>query len=492
METNENKFFEYSTDVIDENIKDDLRNGRLLVKEVMDKEKSDEKHFWAIVLKYNLDNVDQEVTLGILEETSELSEKAKNITELLEKQLILNKKEEKGFIYYDRLDKYLKNKNISFHLTPEGIKILSHKKKDRIQIPRTFFTDKYGRVFTTLSDNQLESLNSDNSNKSKDYIKEQKNFEKWRERRKKILNKLDKDGNEEEIENFLKGEKITYLLEETSKHSASMRQLSADYFMEALDKAEDKTNLLKYLNMKEKGFAINVKIVLEAQQDRCYGFIQEETNKEEVNQERINQISHLLDRINDNLQLFELIKQHRDWNASYTYRAKELSISEVKELCKLYNSKDTEILQYLDAKKDVLLDKKLNVSATQKNDYRDSESMRKLYRFLISSTLRDYTNPNSIDSAPNIIVQNTQYFDTELFESIIKELVEYNSEYLKTYNKYAEKSEGVYTYPLKDVIDENNSTKNISNIVKSISAKLLADKEEEVSDSQMPEDHEEK
>ena len=94
--TTKNKKVLYSTEAIDENDNTSLKSGRLGIKEIKN-DKDDSKQIWGIILKYELDGEQQEITIATLGEIEGLGEKTKAINELLEKQLIANKHEEKGF-----------------------------------------------------------------------------------------------------------------------------------------------------------------------------------------------------------------------------------------------------------------------------------------------------------------------------------------------------------------------------------------------------------
>lgn len=466
----QNKNVLYSTEAIDEDSNKSLKSGRLVIKEVK-KNNDDSKQMWGITLKYELDGKQQEITIATLGEIEGLGEKAKTINELIEKQLIANKHEEKGFKYYESLQNYLKVENIPFSLTLEGTEILSYKKKEKTTIDTTFDVDQYGRLYTKFTEEQLQNLKKTHKSDLQEYFIRQKNIEKWEERRKKILNKC----GPEEKERFLKGEKITQYIEETTKTPEAKKTLAGDYLIEALEENQDphKLELAKGLfAMQDKGFAIDVKVVLEKQRDKLYNAIQEE----KTDKKTMDAVLQLLTRMDEYAILFDLVKDGKQLNARYRYEWKKLNLSEVKALCKSYNPEDKEIQKYIDLKEKTLQDKTLN-KVEKENNYNDSENMKQLYKFLMRAKVRDYTNTDGLYSAKNIVVDNGNYLANRLYEHIIRELAEYNLENIETYNEYAKKSGGVFVYDVNNTEKRKEPIRNFSKTIKQISDELLKTKE---------------
>ena len=466
----QNKNVLYSTEAIDEDSNKSLKSGRLVIKEVK-KNNDDSKQMWGITLKYELDGKQQEITIATLGEIDGLGEKAKTINELIEKQLIANKNEEKGFKYYESLQNYLKVENIPFSLTLEGTEVLSYKKKEKTTIDTTFAVDQYGRLYTKFTEEQLKNLKKTHKSDLQEYFIRQKNIEKWEERRKKILNKC----GPEEKERFLKGEKITQYIEETTKTPEAKKTLAGDYLIEALEENQDphKLELAKGLfAMQDKGFAIDVKVVLEKQRDKLYNAIQEE----KTDKKTMDAVLQLLTRMDEYAILFDLVKDGKQLNARYRYEWKKLNLSEVKALCKSYNPEDKEIQKYIDLKEKTLQDKTLN-KVEKENNYNDSENMKQLYKFLMRAKVRDYTNTDGLYSAKNIVVDNGNYLANRLYEHIIRELAEYNLENIETYNEYAKKSGGVFVYDVNNTEKRKEPIRNFSKTIKQISDELLKTKE---------------
>lgn len=246
-----------------------------------------------------------------------------------------------------------------------------------------------------------------------------------------------------------------------------------DYLVECFESNDViKNNLANgYAQMQEKAYAINVRVALEEQRDKCYKLIQIEQDKQNVNEVQVGKILNLIDNINEYLNLFELIKEKRNWNANFTYKAKKMDFKEVKRLCEIYNPKDKEIVKYLDLKEKTLSDEKLNKSGKE-NEYKDSETMQNLDEFLVKSCVQDYTKPSDLYSAKNVVIENGKYMVKKIYDHLVREMVDYNSDILSVYNKYAEKNGGVKTY---SVDEHRDKEREFSKIVKKVSKKIIED-----------------
>ena len=143
-------------------------------------------------------------------------------------------------------------------------------------------------------------------------------------KKKKILNQLEKESKEEK-QKFINGEKITKFINDTNEDNDKKRELVGDYLVECFESNDViKNNLANgYAQMQEKAYAINVRVALEEQRDKCYKLIQIEQDKQNVNEVQVGKILNLIDNINEYLNLFELIKEKRNWNANFTYKAKK-------------------------------------------------------------------------------------------------------------------------------------------------------------------------
>lgn len=442
----------------------------LILKELEEKSiegKSD--RILAILLKYKINGKEQEAIIGTLKNTVDRTEKSKIIMEYLTEQFHENFDGKPGFGSYYKLMQYKKKEGVHFELTVEGIRMLSIKDKGDVEIPKTVVDNGNGKMNKIYMDEDIELMRKQQNTEILKYIKEEEQEKKWDVRREKILNQLEKK-NKEEKQKFINGEKITEFINKANEDDDIKRELVGDYFVECFESNDaNKANLANgYAQMQEKGYAINVRIALEEQRDKCYKLIQIEQDKQKVNEAQVKKILNLIDNINEYLNLFELVKEKRDWNASFTYKAKKLDFSEVKKLCEIYNPNDEEILKYLDLKEKTLKDEKINKSGKE-NEYGDSESIQNLDKFLVKSCVKDYTKPNNLYSAKNAVIENGKYMVNKLYEHIAREMVDYNGDSISIYNKYAEKSEGVKIYPVNEKNDkERDYTKTVKKLSKQI------------------------
>ena len=472
MEKNQNlnnkNYIEYSTKIFDSINKE--RPSFILKDLEVKNDKGGINRILAIILKYKINSKEQEAVIGTIQNTTDRTEKAKTIIQYLTEQFHENFDEKPGFDGYYKLMQYKKKDGVPFELTVEGTNMLAIKDKKNVQIAKTFSDNGNGKMNKIFVDEDIEIMKKQQNIVMLKYIKEKEQEKKWNARREKILNQLEKESKEEK-QKFINGEKITKFINDTNEDNDKKRELVGDYLVECFESNDViKNNLANgYAQMQEKAYAINVRVALEEQRDKCYKLIQIEQDKQNVNEVRVGKILNLIDNINEYLNLFELIKEKRNWNANFTYKAKKMDFKEVKRLCEIYNPNDKEIVKYLDLKEKTLSDEKLNKSGKE-NEYKDSETMQNLDKFLVKSCVKDYTKPNNLYSAKNVVIENGKYMVNKLYDHIVREMIEYNSDIVGVYNKYAEKSYGVKTYP---VDEQSDKEEDFSKTVKKVSEKII-------------------
>lgn len=470
----------YSTKVFDS--KNEEQPSFILRELQVDEGTSDEKteRKVSLILKYKINGEEQNVVLATSEQFKDRTEKTRVIIKYLTEQFKDNFEGKLDFNHIDKLNQYLNRERVPFKLTLEGRNIISYKDKEDISVLRTVEDNGEGKLKNYFSDEDIERMKEEQKKELRDYLNEKKQEKKWNERREKILKQL--DNNKEEKEKFLRGEKITHFLEKNDKEPETKRNLVGLFLIEKLEKSDGKGDIAKlskdFIQLKEKGFAINVKVVLEKQLKKCYATIQKEMSKENVNQQRIDQVMQLIDRINEYSDLFELVKDRMNWNVVFTYKAKKLNFEEVKVLCENYDPKDKEILEYLNLKEKTICDDHLN-QVGKENSYFDSDSIKKLYRFLAKSNLKDYTTPDVGFSAKNVVLDKARATVKTVYDHIVREFVEYNADDISFYNKYAKKSEWLKTYSVKSEENEEERKKNICNVVKKISEEVFGEGQKE-------------
>ena len=474
MEKNQNlnnkNYIEYSTKIFDSINKE--RPSFILKDLEVKNDKGDINRILAIILKYKINSKEQEAVIGTIQNTTDRTEKAKTIIQYLTEQFHENFDEKPGFDGYYKLMQYKKKDGVPFELTVEGTNMLAIKDKNNVQIAKTFAINENGKMNKIFVDEDIEIMKKQQNTEMLKYIKEKEQEKKWNVRRERILNQLEKESKEEK-QKFINGEKITKFINDTNEDNDKKRELVGDYLVECFESNDDnKVNLANgYAQMQEKAYAINVRVALEEQRDKCYKLIQIEQDKQNVNEVQVGKILNLIDNINEYLNLFELIKEKRNWNANFTYKAKKMDFKEVKRLCEIYNPNDKEIVKYLDLKEKTLSDEKLNKSGKE-NEYKDSETMQNLDEFLVKSCVQDYTKPSDLYSAKNVVIENGKYMVKKIYDHLVREMVDYNSDILSVYNKYAEKSGGVKTY---SVDEHRDKEREFSKIVKKVSKKIIED-----------------
>lgn len=474
MEKNQNlnnkNYIEYSTKIFDSMNKE--RPTFILKDLEVKNDKGDINRILAIILKYKINSKEQEAVIGTIQNTTDRTEKAKTIIQYLTEQFHENFDEKPGFDGYYKLMQYKKKDGVPFELTVEGTNMLAIKDKNNVKIAKTFAINENGKMNKIFVDEDIEIMKKQQNTEMLKYIKEKEQEKKWNVRRERILNQLEKESKEEK-QKFINGEKITKFINDTNEDNDKKRELVGDYLVECFESNDDnKVNLANgYAQMQEKAYAINVRVALEEQRDKCYKLIQIEQDKQNVNEVQVGKILNLIDNINEYLNLFELIKEKRNWNANFTYKAKKMDFKEVKRLCEIYNPNDKEIVKYLDLKEKTLSDEKLNKSGKE-NEYKDSETMQNLDEFLVKSCVQDYTKPSDLYSAKNVVIENGKYMVKKIYDHLVREMVDYNSDILSVYNKYAEKSGGVKTY---SVDEHRDKEREFSKIVKKVSKKIIED-----------------
>ena len=140
--------------------------------------------------------------------------------------------------------------------------------------------------------------------------------EKWKRRRELILKRQETDADKKL---FLEGEKISKIIEEADDENVlkNYKDVVADYITENYQKygnltdGEEKDSATRefqeYVNLKEKGIAIDAKILLEEVQNKIEKkFVEQRKEKNMTKEEMIECIIRYLHRIND-IQFIERI-----------------------------------------------------------------------------------------------------------------------------------------------------------------------------------------
>lgn len=478
--TEESRYYEYSTRIFDScNEMPKIKLKELLVDDGKNNKNKKERKI-ALILNYKINGKEQNVIIATANQFQDRTAKSRVIIDYISAQFEENFKGKPGFENIEKLYQFTyrdeeaakkRNNKIPIEFTSEGIDIILEKGKNNVIIPKTVVYDDEEKMKYFLSKEDAEQMKTIKQNILDRYIKKEKNEREWTERREKILESLD----DKRKESFLNGEKITNFLEKNEKDQNVKREYTEAFLLEHLEKKQLGSLISDYAQLKEKAFAINIKVVLEKQRDRCFKKIKEESEKNaEVDKNKINAYTKLKDRINEYLLLFELIKQKEKWNASYTYEDKDMNMEDVKVMCKAYDPDDKEILQYLDLKKETINNDKF-YPEDKENNYIYSGPNKNLYKFLIKSNVKDYTTPD-IYSAKNIVENKVNTISESIYAHIEREILYYNKDDIMFYNKYAKGSKGVKYYEIKEEEINKYRKESICDLVKKFSEKITAEK----------------
>lgn len=460
MEANDKDII-YSTKIFEEE-KDaensNTKNYNIIIRELKRK-KEENKFIWTVVLNYEIDGKPQEVIMGTLGDTNERKAKAKKIIELIEKQLKENSMEKDGYKSFEQLSKYVKNENIPFLLTMEGMDILSTKSKDKTLIEKTVSESRHGEMQSKFTLDEMKKKKEEKNAQLAVYIREQRKLEKWKERRTKILENLEPSKREA----FLEGERITQFIQDQEINIISKRDTVVRYLTEENEGIEDKENpkaiLVKgYIKLKEKGIAIDTKKTLEEIENEYYKNIRE--NSGEITEKQYKGLE-ILDNYKN---FFDLVKLGKDWNARLVaLKLKKINFEPLGKLFGKYRGEDTELLEYFKLKEKMV---KETGTDTIELEYNQNDSVRELYDFLLYSSIRKET------------AKDDEFFISRIYDERIKrELLEYNYENIELYNYYAQKS-GINIYELPEIKSKNIDKNKVPKVVKEISDGLYIDEKQ--------------
>lgn len=451
----ESKNIQYSTRLFEKKSEDSGEKPTIILRDLIkEKEGKEEKNIWTIILKYEIKGAPQEVVMGMLGDTAERKDKAKEIINLIIKQLEENVISQAGYEHYTKLSQYVQTENIPFRLTMEGIEILSSKSKENISIPRTYYINTQGKLDCRYTQKELEEMKEQRKTGISEYMKKQRILQKWNERRTKILESFN---GEKQKQSFLKGEGITEFINKTDKNKNAKKDIIAEYLLESFekdDKDSPRFNLAKgYLNIKEKGIVIEIKRNLEDIENRYYKAIEE--NKGNVSLEEYNR----LETIEDYKNFFDLVKVGKDWNARLNFKIKKIDFDTLRKLFKAINYNDKEVLEYLDLKEDMIKDIQTEEIEA---DYNKHDSVKELYKFLLHSSIREKTQDDD------------EHIVSGIYDHVKREIIENNYEEVELYNHYAEKSE----MPICN-LPQTKKEKPLSSIAKKICEDIDSKNKEE-------------
>lgn len=413
-------------------------------------------------MKYGITK--EEVIIGKLKNTNRAFEKAREIKELIENQLIENSKGQGKLQAFRQLNRLVNENNLQFEFTMEGTDIITYSGEESIAVRRTYYEKenayKNSCIKCLFSPEEMEKFAKERKNNNIQLLNKFDMNEKWKRRRELILKRQETD---EDKKLFIEGEKISKIIEEANDEYVlkNYKDVVADYIIEKyqtygnLTDGEEKEKATRefqeYVNLKEKGIAIDAKILLEEVQNKFEEKFIKQNDKEKVSEEEMFRQSRTMNTLYNYARFFDLIKNGRELNARiYAAKLVKIDFSMMKNIFNSFH-KDEELLKYIDLKeKEIreMQDKTYVLSVSTYEDY-NKDSVKELNSFLIRSSIREHTRKDDEE----------KILDT--FDQMKVELIKHNIEALKKYKYYAEKN-GLYTCSLPKEDDKKGEGKPIA------------------------------
>ena len=412
-------------------------------------------------MKYGITK--EEVIIGKLKNTNRAFEKAREIKELIENQLIENSKGQGKLQAFRQLNRLVHENNLQFEFTMEGTDIITYSGEESIAVRRTYYEKenayKNSCIKCLFSPEEMEKFAKERKNNNIQLLNKFDMNEKWKRRRELILKRQETD---EDKKLFIEGEKISKIIEEANDEYVlkNYKDVVADYIIEKyqtygnLTDGEEKDSATRefqeYVNLKEKGIAIDAKILLEEVQNKIEKKFVEQRKEKNMTKEEIEKQIETENTFNSYARFFDLIKGGRELNARIVAKLTKIDFTKMKRIFSKFH-KDDEILKYIDLKeKEIreMQDKTYVLSVSTYEDY-NKDSVKELNSFLIRSSIREHTRQDDEE----------KILDT--FDQMKVELIKHNIKALKKYNYYAEKN-GLYTCSLPKEDDKKGEVNPIS------------------------------
>lgn len=443
-------------------INDETTN--IIVKQFIDAKTS--QNVALFVLEYNMEEKPVQIVLGKLQFNkgdTDLSKKAKVIQEYLINQLKKNAKEPNDFQYCSDLDRICVKKSIPFVYTDEGIKILTNNRNEDIPLKKTYglneehgflnlicyspdkIMDKYASEFN-LRKNIKERVSQNRAiNAAKRELKpEQLNLFKLGRKIKEFKAEQNKDI----VYSFREALTVYLIKEKLRKHkeknSNEQNKMSLDEWLKIKNYYKEKENRdvkidpsmmfglseeqsleERFFRIKEKAIAIDIKRILENEQNAYV----EKNMDSDVNVEENDNDEYSL--INSYKTMFDFVKDGRDGNVRFSYSRTKDGFKNLKSIVKKQDMENDEqdinskeILKYLELKENLLK----NVNNRGKGFYEmynKNNDVKKFVEFVIASSARNYTMEDEKD------------IFLDIYNDMVDEMISRHKDSVELYNGYA-------------------------------------------------------
>ena len=292
-------------------------------------------------MKYGITK--EEVIIGKLKNTNRAFEKAREIKELIENQLIENSKGQGKLQAFRQLNRLVNENNLQFEFTMEGTDIITYSGEESIAVRRTYYEKenayKNSCIKCLFSSEEMERFAKERKNNNIQLLNKFDMNEKWKRRRELILKRQETDADKKL---FLEGEKISKIIEEADDENVlkNYKDVVADYITENYQKygnltdGEEKDSATRefqeYVNLKEKGIAIDAKILLEEVQNKIEKKFVEQRKEKNMTKEEIEKQIETENTFNSYARFFDLIKGGRELNARIVAKLTKIDFTKMK------------------------------------------------------------------------------------------------------------------------------------------------------------------
>ena len=183
------------------------------------------------------------------------------------------------------------------------------------------------------------------------------------------------------------------------------------------DNVEEQELLRKYLNIKEKGLAIDANIVLESLEKDVNKRIEDKIDKQvEISPED----SEYAKKLQNGQHFFDLVKKGFDRTSRiFALTTGKVDFDFLEKLIQNYNGQDKELLEYIEFKRKILEQAQTEDIQNKEDEY---PAVRELYKFLVNSSVREITKKDD---------ENTF---SRIFESVKRKLLKDHAEEINLYN----------------------------------------------------------
>lgn len=434
------------------------------------------QNVYIFVLNYTLDETPYEVILGKLQLNNgggNLSEKARIVKEHISKQLIANNQGRNNLDYCEILSNLCLKKDIPFIYSDEGAQIVTNNSEMNQFLERTYHCNEdtnilklkclkpEKRMDLDISRVNVRKRIIENRRQNKAYDAAKRELEE-KALKKFIIGKQLKDLKSEESIDVIFAKKeplIKYLKQKLKQGNREKVDTSntitiqedikiVRYYREVNNRVgkiqpemvigKKNLNTLEeqYFKLKEKGIAIDIKKILEEQQNNELEESNQKlgmANNEEEMEEMMRQTKERETQLNSYKTLIDLMRDGRDLSAQFYYSITPNELTEIKKIVEnqlksqgIYEDiKGKEITKYLKEKESLLQNIKLNKGKSYLDLYNSNENVKEFVDFVMNTKSRNETKKTEKE----LLAQT--------YEELIDNWILRHEDDVKLYNTYA-------------------------------------------------------